>query len=289
MHKEDVDKCTIYKVISGSKSYGTDGPDSDIDIRGICISPKEYWIGLKNFEQYQDLFNDYTIYNIKKFIKLAIDCNPNIIELLFTDEKNILFIDKYGKKLRDNKELFLSTKAKFTFSGYAIAQLKRIKLHYNHINNPIDHKPTVEEFNGYISKGEAFFPNVNRQNNYKEALKKWHQYETWVKNRNPKRAEMEKKYGFDGKHGSHLVRLLRMGEEILSGKGVIVYRPDREYLKGIQKGLLTYEEILKIADEYDKKLENLYNNSPLPKHPDFNKIEEITMEIVEEYLFDRSN
>lgn len=40
-------------------------------------------------------------------------------ELLFTDDDSILFIDPAFETFRANRHLFLSKKAKFTFSGYA--------------------------------------------------------------------------------------------------------------------------------------------------------------------------
>jgi len=47
---------------------------------------------------------------------------------------NIIYINNKGKKLLDNKDLFLSKKAKFTFSGYSHSQLLRLKNHCKYIN-----------------------------------------------------------------------------------------------------------------------------------------------------------
>ena len=89
-----VNKNLIYKTIVGSTAYGLNTPESDIDIKGITIAPKEYYFGLKNFEQ-QEIGKDCTIYAINKFVRLARDNNPNIIEMLYTDSKHILFMNKY--------------------------------------------------------------------------------------------------------------------------------------------------------------------------------------------------
>lgn len=77
---------------------------------------------------------DFTLYEIKKFITLALDANPNIMDIIFTDNEAVVYENDKGKKLReDGKSIFLSTKTKFTFSGYAFSQLKRVKNHNKYI------------------------------------------------------------------------------------------------------------------------------------------------------------
>ena len=54
MLNKDVEDCTIFLTIAGSKAYGTDIPESDTDIRGVAVpKDKSYYIGmgLKKFEQ----------------------------------------------------------------------------------------------------------------------------------------------------------------------------------------------------------------------------------------------
>jgi predicted nucleotidyltransferase len=71
---------------------------------------------------------DLIIYEVKKFIKLALENNPNIMDIIYTDDDAVVYENKKGKKLRKNgKDIFMSLKTKFTFSGYAVGQLKRIR------------------------------------------------------------------------------------------------------------------------------------------------------------------
>lgn len=123
----------ILKTVTGSFLYGTETIESDADFQGIFIPPKEYVIGLQKCEQViiDELDNkgnkiDYTIYTLPKYIHLAIQNNPNIISMLYTPEKHIIEVDKFGQKLLDNKHLFLSKKSYHTFKGYAYAQKRKI-------------------------------------------------------------------------------------------------------------------------------------------------------------------
>jgi uncharacterized protein len=298
---------TIYITRHGSHAYGLNTPESDLDLRGIAIPPKEYFIGfLKRFEQAESKDPDLTIHDIRKFFALAADCNPNIIEVLWSDEEDHLLVTPVGKKLLDARALFLSRKAKSTFSGYAIAQLKRIKTHRKWLLNPPTHKPTREEFQlpetsllpadilGAMqsnmekdSAGEKDYPAqimtlYYQERAYQNALREWQQHETWKAQRNPKRAALEAKYGYDSKHASHLVRLMRMCREILTtGQVIVKRRSDRDELLAIKQGAWKYEDLIAWAEQQDSELAALEKSSPLPHGPDRDRLDQLCMEIVE--------
>lgn len=134
-------------VNHGSTAYGTSLPTSDLDIKGVAVPPREYFLGFANhFEQAESKDPDMVVYEIRKFFQLAADCNPNIIEVLWVDERDHRVVSKAGRKLLDARALFLSKRAKFTFSGYAIAQLKRINTHRRWLRNPPTSQPTRADF-----------------------------------------------------------------------------------------------------------------------------------------------
>ena len=134
--------------LAGSKLYGNSTPSSDTDYRGIMIASKDSKLGiLGTVEQLEgvdvwkslvaaglDLIptDDIVIYELNRFIALAIDNNQNIMDTLCFDYNNpefTVYVNEKGKELIDNKHLLISSKLKFTFSGYAISQLQRIKSH----------------------------------------------------------------------------------------------------------------------------------------------------------------
>jgi len=145
-HLDWIHNGTVYITRHGSKAYGTNTATSDDDYKGIAIPPKRYYLGSQHkFEQAELNEPDAVIYEIRKFFLLASDCNPNTIEVLFTDESDHIYVDPIGEKILENKDKFLSKKIKFTFSGYAVAQLKRIKTHRRWLINPPQTPPTRAE------------------------------------------------------------------------------------------------------------------------------------------------
>lgn len=136
-----------------------------------------------------------------------------------------------------------------------------------------------------IGLSDNFIQVMQKEREYTSKKKEWDQYQTWKKSRNPARAALEEKYGYDTKHAYHLVRLIRMCREILTDGKVIVKRPDREELLAIRNGAWSYEQLIEFAEKEDKSLNELYATSTaLPKSPDKNKIDELCIKLVESSL-----
>jgi predicted nucleotidyltransferase len=354
----------VYLTIHGSQAYGLATELSDLDVKGICIPPIEVESDLfHKFEQVENhpyvegLCNyrrnpknpklESTVYSLKKFTVLAANVNPNIIELLWTHESDRMFYNKVINPLFEHKDLFLSSKAKFTFSGYAFAQAAKIERHrkwliegeikqpvrsdfglpeisprgFDEVNKYVkqkleewnlskfsidelernDLKETIWELILEVTNASVTWDNwpevywLSAQNKlvhdlglseqvakliqaeyaYKRAVEKYQSWLNWKKNRNKDRAVLEEKSGYDTKHASHLVRLMRMGYEILTEGKVIVKRPDAEELLMIKNGGWSYEKVMEFANEMQSKLDEAYKVTKLPKSVNYKKINEL--------------
>jgi len=141
--KQLAKKNLLVKMYAGSIAYGTNLPTSDVDFRGIFspdpINVRTPFFKVNEYEETDE--EDTKYYELSHFMKLCVDCNPNIIELLWTDESDIVFTTPAYKLLREHRHALLSKKIAFTTSGYALAQLKRIKGHNKWINNPQPKEP----------------------------------------------------------------------------------------------------------------------------------------------------
>jgi len=136
-----------------------------------------------------------------------------------------------------------------------------------------------------IGLNDNFIEIMQKERKYANLKKEYDQYEFWKKNRNPKRAELESKFGFDLKHAMHLVRLLRMCFEVLTTGKLIVKRPDREELISIRKGAWKYDELIDYAERIYKDIEDAYNKCDiLPHKPNLEKLNNLCISISEDFL-----
>lgn len=141
----DMWKQSICLMYRGSIAHGTYIPNNkptsvdDKDVIGVAIPTKEYFYGLKDFEQFERKHEywDVLIYDFRKFVRLLIKSNPNVLGVLWTPEKHIIKSTDHYKRLMENREMFLSKDVYKSFCGYAYAQL---------------HKMENAAFNGYMGE-----------------------------------------------------------------------------------------------------------------------------------------
>lgn len=120
---------------TGSISHGTQipstNPDSidDIDLMGVAVGSENVYMGLASFEQKETKYKEYdsVVYELKKFFRLLLKQNPNVLGLLWLQHQNYIYVSPEGKSIIDNRNLFVSKEAYHSFSGYAYGQLHRME------------------------------------------------------------------------------------------------------------------------------------------------------------------
>lgn len=149
-------ECLLLEVISGSRAYGTDTPESDTDLRGVFICPRRDFFGLNYSEQVSDATNDETYYEIGRFIDLLSKSNPNIMELLFVEADCLKFRDSILDLI--TPEMVLSRECERTFAGYAMSQIQKARGLNKKIVNPMEGpRKTILDF-CYSVSGQGSIP-----------------------------------------------------------------------------------------------------------------------------------
>lgn len=91
----------IFSSIMGSHAYGTSLPTSDTDIRGVFIQPLEDILKYGYVEQVADDKNDIVFYELRRFMTLVTQNNPNIIEILFAPKDCIQVNTPYWQLIKN--------------------------------------------------------------------------------------------------------------------------------------------------------------------------------------------
>jgi predicted nucleotidyltransferase len=372
-HRFDLRERTILLALAGSRAQGLEGTASDVDLRGVAVPPRAVLFSFESsFEQadsreemasfVDDLAPgertildraplEGSVFGIHKLFRLALECNPNILELLFARDTELRRCTPAGERLRAASFGFLSERAAQSFAGYARGQLQRIAGHRAWLLHPPAAPPQRKDFGlpertllpadqlqaaeaaiqkrmdgwnvdwsgiptarilqlqGQIEElllelvgghdqrfaaaarveglSEELIANLERERRYKASMRAWQQYQEWCRNRNPARAALEAKFGYDTKHAAHLLRLLRMGREILEEGRVIVWRGERdaEELRAVRAGALSYDALVEQAGQEEAALQARVRQGAcaVPKVPNLPYLREVCVEICQSF------
>lgn len=290
---------SILKIKVGSHLYGTNTPTSDEDFVGIFIPTADYLLGLKRIEEVDiGVKNkdeagkntadavDCKFYTLEKFARLALDNNPNIIEILFVNEESVVSIKEIGIQLLSLKKSFLSKNLKHRFLGYAFSQKHKMVIKLDNYETlveaskylercdkrfvleavEIDHYPLFVKKKDYVSIGDINLPITSTTKRAKEFVdRRLSQFGS--------RLELVTKYGYDTKFASHLIRLIVEGIELLSTGDLIFPLKEAPLLRDIRQGKYSMDDVLKMAEEYERAIEVLYESSSLSHSSDFETVQ----------------
>jgi predicted nucleotidyltransferase len=87
------------------------------------------------------------------------------------------------------------------------------------------------------------------------------------------------------KHATQLVRLLKLGKEILeTGKVQVKRTYDREELLSIKNGAWKYQDLIDYADKMEQEVKVAYEKSYLPNQPNIKLLDNLCIKLIEQSL-----
>ena len=301
----------ILEIIVGSHLYGTNTPTSDFDYSGIFLPPKEFVFGLKRVEEVNLSVTDKDesgrntqhavdkkLYEFRKFVKLAMENNPNIIEQLFVNEPNIIYINDSGRALLAERLKFPHKGLLQKFKGYAFSQKHKMvirtdKFHeldnaFRYLKDYADQKALLIELKDKLLPFMKFtrdFCAIGDLNLQKGIYVK--KAVSMIEDRLSKvgsRKSLITKYGFDTKFASNLIRLLLEGKELISTGEIVFPLTYYQTILDIKQGKWTIKEVLDYAEQLEAEIDIIAEKSELPNKPRADEIEAFTINLLENHL-----
>ena len=320
--RQQAEENKILEIKCGSHLYGTNTPQSDEDFVGIFMPPEEYVYGLQSVQEVELGIKDKNaegkntadavdrkLYEFRKFVSLAQGNNPNIIEILFVNPDNVLFINDCGKELLKHKHLFPSKLAAKKFVGYAHSQRHKMIIKRDHFNDLRDGYTYLSKFNDKDTMSQVFdrhckdaqdpmycTPDTFNKNkgfhikcgdlNFEPGIyvKKARRMLEDRLSKITNRSELVLKYGYDTKFASHLIRLLSEGLYILKHGEVVFPLSNAEEILAIKNGSMTIKEVIAYADKLEEQLDLVLKGSTLPATPYHKDIQKLTIKMMKLHL-----
>jgi len=306
-----------YLVIMGSVAYGVSSDNSDQDIYGFAIPPKEdvfphlrgeipgFGRQKQRFQQWQEHHvhdpdaaggkgteYDFTVYSIVKYFQLCMENNPNMVDSLFVPERCVKHISAVGKMVREKRRIFLHRGCWQKFKGYAYSQLSKIQtkrktavvLRQIEEQLGIPHEITFDQVEAEVlfrQDSPGMVSGAILSNLSSAVLEAY--YRTYKKGvEKSKRFEGVKHGGYDFKFAYHLVRLMCEVEQILV-EGDLDIQKNREQLKSIRRGEWELDRLISWFENKEKVLDKVYVESKLPWGPDEAAIKQLLLDCLEHH------
>lgn len=239
------DNC-IFLARVGSTMYGTTTENSDDDMVGIFMPSPDYVIGRKRVECVEFLTNasdsdirnkkgdmDYKFYSLTKWIHLALNNNPNILELFFAPVNCILHETDEWKQIKTKQELFISLKAYHSFKGYAFGQMERLGIKSG---NNTGRKDLIELYQYDVKMAAHTF------RLYYECIQLLKEGQITMPLPDKKEILFIKKGGYPGLDGLEKLKAKALELEKLCDKvyaeSKLRYSPDHEAISSLQQDIL---------------------------------------------------
>lgn len=122
----------LLQGVVGSTAYGLSREGSDVDRLGVFVAPTIEVAGLdwhSGRETKVQTKPDVTLHEVGKYLRLALKCNPTIMELLWLSKDLLEYAEPfYGLRLVGLRKAFLSEKyVRAAYGGYAYQQANKLR------------------------------------------------------------------------------------------------------------------------------------------------------------------
>ena len=152
----------VFLGYRGSIAHGMYVPNSDPnsiddkDIMGVCVPPLDVYFGLSGFEQQECALKEWdsVVYEARKFVRLLVKGNPNVLSLLWLPERHTIYKTPEWDMIQDARDIFIGRHVYHSFTGYAYGQLKRMT-HLAFKGYMGDKRKRLVEKFGYDTKNAA--------------------------------------------------------------------------------------------------------------------------------------
>ena len=225
----DAARHEILRTVVGSTVHGTavSGQD-DLDLMGICVEPPEYVVGLRRFDQY-----------IFRTQPEGVRSGPGDVDLTVYSARKWCRLALAG-----NPTVLLP----LFVSEAHIVSITDAGKELRNMAYAFASKRAGKAFLGYMTQQRERLIGVRG-------------------GKHTNRPELIEKYGYDSKYAAHMIRLGLQGVEFMTtGKLELPANEEtRSTLIAVRTGQMPYDDILTLAADLERQVEDLLVTSPLPR------------------------
>ena len=306
----------IFLGRQGSFLYGTNTPESDLDIKGIFIPSKILMYKgkvpntIQNYKKEKGVKNtkddiDIQLFSIQYFFKLAMEGQTVAIDMLNTNSENVLETSFEWDLLQGVRKIFYCKNMK-AFIGYAKSQAIRYGLKGSRITSLRNCIRLLSEYPSILnlnflwevlpedeeSKYIESSPNGTRQYQICGKILQENMnigsaigfLEKQLSKFGERSLKSENNEGIDWKSISHALRAAFELQELFTKGNITFPLKNAEVLLAVKLGLVPYKDVITGLELAIENVQELSENSIFPDNVDKEKCENILVKIIKSYF-----
>jgi predicted nucleotidyltransferase len=298
-----MERKVIYKVESGSYLYGTNTESSDKDYVSVFIPTTYDLLSLQKCEfidestkkSSEDRKNtsadiDNQSYSISNYLHLVLSGNPNLTEILFSE--NPIIEDSAFLIFKNNASRLISRRVYNSFTGFAVSQMKKLEYkskRFIQLEKALEHlekecqdgicddkaemseelsswlNEHLTEYKGGKNNVKHFHKNLPVKTIYEKIKEEYERYGWRTK------TQTFAALGYDVKYASHVIRLFHESEELLTAGRLSFPITGKAYddIMAIKLGKITIEQFYEMCGYYEDLNRKALANTVLPDKADW--------------------
>lgn len=312
---------TVARILTGSRLYGTNDPDSDYDHITIVIgSPEEIVMGVRRNTQNKAGDDDAKVFDLKSFFEHLKQGQTWALECLFAPAVNVTLSTPLWNLLVRNRRLFVS-KDVSAFVGFAMGQARRYSDKGNRLGaiqrvlgwlSKDDIHNTIESMLPYLTDcvyllspemaEHVFFENIGQGRScdqYFTVCGRQFQLSQQLKVVLPCLEKMEKEFGArarqasaangkDWKALSHAIRVACEAECLLTTGEIKLPLPvpDAKYIKNVKDGLVPQVEVDSVLEDVLMLVDEAKEKSKLPNSVNHKQLDQLLSSLLVSAVID---
>lgn len=289
----------ILRIRVGSFLYGTETAKSDVDYYSVWVPSVRSMMGLKGVEQIHQEGEEngrkfeITRYPLHLIVRHMLKCNPNMLEIFYADDLNVLVETDLGKRLRRDPSIFLSAESCYkTFRGYAHEQRKKLTFKRERL---LGFQKALNRVTTWAAEGHVALPDTLVIKSDLNEAGVWRSFEKGFSTLDTLRSitsaldeygwrkELIVDHGFDVKFAANLIRILGESFDLFRFGEIRFPMSTRDSLREIRAGKWTLEQVMDCASEWEKRVDEAYKTTKLPRESDFKASEDLMIGIMADY------
>ena len=276
----------LLETLQGRAAHGLSDRDRSTQRVRVLAGPPEWYLDWRPPPRPGSAEGCVLGFEVTDFVRRLVEGEPDVVEALWADAADVVFVDPLLSPLLERRGYLLSTRVVQRYIRRATVLWQTVCERRSWLQDcPL--LPTGrQEFNAESSPPASFSAQLVHEQRYERRRRQFLRCEAWQESRTPAQTQLQARIGFDSDMAMQALRHARMAAEIAYSAVVTVCRPDCAELLAIRDGAWSFEAVEREVRASVRDASISAGAGPLPVIPDESLASLLVTQVLTRHLAD---